>query len=68
MADPTKFKSLNIDPTTHDVLKILAAATRRSIVSVVRGMTQGLSVQAFNALERANARRIAEARAKEDKQ
>ena len=62
MANPDKFKSLNVDPTTHQCLRILSAATKRSIVSVVRGMTQGLTVQAFTALERANEKRLEKAR------
>ena len=62
MPDPTIYKSLNIDPTTHQCLRILSAATKRSIVSIVRGMTQGLTVQAFIALERANEKRLAAAR------
>ena len=64
MADPEKYKSLNVDPTTHELLRILAYQTKRTIVSVVRGMVHGLTKQAFDKLERANARRMNEARAR----
>ena len=58
MADTTKYKSLNVDLTTHYYLRMLAAETKRSIVSVVRGMAVGISVPAFTALERANTKRL----------
>ena len=62
MPDISKYKSINVDLTTHEMLRRLSVMTDRSIVSILRGVTHGLSNKAFHALERANARRLNEAR------